>query len=171
MGSKGERVAKGITTVAVVALAAVGCGGKGSGAVKDGNVTPASVEQKARTLTQQTLDAIRPVIGSARTSVTGNEWQQCTTETPGQHRFQHTYTLKLDVPKDQSKAVMDAAKGYFTKEGYLLDPSDGENTRAGATLPKSTWTVRLGVKDISTMVLQAGSDCVFTTHDPPVTDN
>ena len=53
--------------------------------------------------------------------------------------------------------------------GYLLDPSDGKDTRAGATVPKSTWTVRLGVRDSSTTLIETGSDCVFTTHDPPTT--
>jgi hypothetical protein len=135
----------------------------------DGGVSPSSVETKAHTLTQQTLDAIRPVIGSADTSVDRSAWLKCPTETPGQHRFQYTYTLDLAVPQDRSKAVMDAAKAHFTRQGYTLDPSDGKNTRAGATLPKSTWTVRLGVKDSSTMIIEAGSGCVSTTHDPTAT--
>jgi hypothetical protein len=162
--SKGERMAKSAAAVAVVAMAAAGCGG--GGGVKNGNVTPDSVEKKAHTLAQQTLDAVRPVAGSADTSVDRDTWQKCTTETPGQHRFEYIYTLKLGVPRSRSKAVLDAAKAYFAKQGYVLDPSDGKNTRAGATLPKSTWTVRLGIKDSSTMVIQADSDCVFTTHDP-----
>lgn len=137
--------------------------------MNDGNVSPDSVEKKAHTLAQQTLDALRPVIGSAETSVDRRAWQQCTTETPGQHRFQYTYTLNLAVSQDRSKAVMDAAKAHFTQQGYALDPSAGKNTRAGATLPKSTWTVGLGVKDSSTIVIQAESDCVFTTHDPKTT--
>jgi hypothetical protein len=158
-------MAKSAAAAAVVALAAAGCGG----GVNDGSVSPSSVEKKAHTLTQQTLDAIRPVTGSADTSVDRSAWQKCTTETPGQHRFQYTYTMNLAIPQDRSKAVMDAAKAHFTRQGYALDPSDGTNTRAGATLPKSTWTVRLGVKDSSTMVIRAGSDCVFTTHDPTTT--
>lgn len=131
-----------------------------------GDVSPDSVEQKAHTLARQTLDALRPVIGSASTSVSRSDWQKCPTETPGQHRFLYTYTLDLAVSASRSGAVMKAARDHFSKEGYVLDPSDGTGRRAGATLPKSTWTVRLGVKDGSTTVIQAGSDCVFTTHDP-----
>ena len=132
-----------------------------------GNVTPDSVEQKAHTLTRQTLDAIRPAIGTAaHTGAERGRWEACTTETPGQHRFQYTYTVDVAVPENASAAVMTAARAHFTEMGYLLDPSDGTGRRAGATLPKSTWTVRLGVKDASTTVIETGSDCVFTTHDP-----
>jgi hypothetical protein len=160
-------MAKSAAAAALVVLAAAGCGG----GMNDGNVSPDSVEKKARTLTQQTLDAIRPVVGSAAASVDRGAWQQCTTETPGQHRFEFTYTIDLAVPRDRSTAVMDAAKAHFTNQGYALDPPDGENTRVGATLPKSTWTVGLGVKDSSTIVIEADSDCVFTTHDPPTTES
>ncbi|MBY8880791.1 hypothetical protein [Actinacidiphila acidipaludis] len=155
-----------ITTIAVAAtLAASGCGST----VEHGDVSPASVEQKARALTRQTLDAIHPVIGSAATSVGRSTWQKCPTETPGQHRFLYTYRLNLDISATRSAAVMKAAKDHFTKAGYVLDPPDDTGRRAGATLPRSTWTVRLGVKDGTTTVIAAGSDCVFTTHDPPAT--
>jgi hypothetical protein len=139
--------------------------------MNDGSVPPDSVEDKAHTLTRQTLDAIRPVTGPAGTSADSSTWQKCTTETPGRHRFPYTCTLELPVPQDQSEAVMDAANAHFTQQGCTLGPSDGQNTRAGATLPKSTGTVGPGVKDSSTVVIQAGSDRVFTTHDPTAAGN
>lgn len=135
--------------------------------MNDGKVSPDSVEKKARTLVQQTMDAVRAVVGPDAASVGHGTWQQCTTETPGQHRFEFTYTIELAVPQGRSSAVMDAAKDHFTEQGYALDPPEEGNTRVGATLPKSTWTVGLGVKDSSTTVIEADSDCVFTTHDPP----
>lgn len=131
-----------------------------------GDVAPDAVEKKAHTLAQQALAAIRPAAGSGPATVGSARWDQCTTETPGTHRFEYTYVLNVEVPEAQAKAVMAAATSYFTQQGYDLDPSDGQGRRAGATLPKSTWTVRLGVKDSSTIVIQADSDCVFTSHDP-----
>jgi hypothetical protein len=161
--STNERVARHAAATVLVALAAVGCGG----VVEKGDVSPDTVEKKAHTLAQQTLEAIRPVAGSGPASIGSAEWDQCKTETPGAHRYEYTYVLNVKVPQTQAKAVMDAAKDYFAKKGYELDPPDAEGKRAGAALPKSTWTVRLGVKDSSTIVIQADSDCVFTTHDPP----
>lgn len=136
--------------------------------MNDGNVSPDSVEQKARTLTQQTLDAIRPVIGSAGTSIDRSRWQQCTTDTPGQHRFDYSYILDLDVPQDQSKPVMDAAKAHFTKEGYVADVPDPKTPRVTATEAHSSWQIGVGVSN-GTMFISVDSNCVFTTHDPPTT--
>ena len=163
--SRRERTAKGAAAAALVALAAAGCAGART--VSAGDVPPDAVEQKAHTLTRQTLDAIRPALGGTpRTGVARARWEACTTETPGRHRYQYTYTVDVAVPESASAAVMTAARAHFTTMGYLLDPADGTNRRAGATLPQSTWTVRLGVKDASTTVIEAGSDCVFTTRDP-----
>lgn len=157
-----ERVARRAAVTCLMALTAVGCGG----AVHKGDVSPDAVEKKAHVLARQALAAIRPAAGSGAATVGSAQWAQCTTETPGTHRFEYTYVLNVAVPEAQAKAVMAAATTYFTRQGYDLDPSDGLGRRAGATLPKSTWTVRLGVKDSSTIVIQADSDCVFTSHDP-----
>jgi hypothetical protein len=148
-------------TVAL-ALAVAGCA-----VIHKGDVSPSSVESTARTLTRQTLDAVRPVVGPAGTSVERSAWQQCSTETPGQHRFTYTYTLDVSAGPDKATAVMAAASAYFAKQGYELDPPDARNQRAGARVPKSTWAVGLGVKDSVTTVIQATSGCVFTTHAPP----
>lgn len=138
--------------------------------MNDGNVSPGSVETKARMLARQTLDAIRPVIGSADTSVDSSAWRKCTTETPGRHRFEYTYTLNLAVPQDQSAAVMDAAKAHFTKKGYVADLPDPKNPRVGATEAHSSWWIGVGVSNGNTsMYLSVDSNCVFTTDDPPTT--
>lgn len=138
--------------------------------MNDGSVSPDSVEKKAHTLTGQTLDAVRPVTGGADTSVEGGAWQKCTTETPGKHRFQYTYTLRLAVPQDRSQAVMDAAKAHFTQQGYRVDVPDPKTARVSATEQHSSWWVGVGVaKDTASMFISANSDCVFTTHDPPTT--
>jgi len=156
----------GAAVAGLLVLAAAGCWV----IVKHGDVSPNSVETKAHTLTQQTLDALRPVIGSANTSVDRSEWQQCTTETPGQHRFDYTYTLDLTVPQDQSKAVMDTANAYFTKEGYVADLPDPKNPRVGATEAHSSWWIGVGVSTgNASMYISIDSNCVFTTHDPPTT--
>lgn len=132
-----------------------------------GDVSPDSVEQKAHTLARQTLDALRPVIGSAGSSVDRTRWEQCTTETPGRHRFDYSYVLRLDVPQAQSEAVMSAARAHFTKEGYVPDVPDPKNPRVGATEPHSSWWVGVGVAgDKASMFISVDSKCVFTTHDP-----
>jgi hypothetical protein len=165
--SKGERTAKSAAAVAVVAMAAAGCGGGGGGGVKNGNVTPDSVEKKAHTLAQQTLDAVRPVIGSAAASVDDKAWQQCTAGTPGQHLFEYTYILKLDVPQEQSKAVMDAAKAHFTKEGYVADLPDPKTPQVGATEAHSWWWIGVGVSNgNASMFISIDSNCVFTSGVP-----
>ena len=161
-------MAKGAAVVALVALAlaAAGCGG----GVNDGNVSPSSVEKKAQTLSQQTLDALRPVIGSARTSVDRDGWEKCTTETPGQHRFEYRYIMKLDVPRDQSKAAVDAARADFTKRGYRVDVADPKNPRVGAMEAHSSWWIGVGASQSTTsMFISVESSCVFTTHDPKTT--
>jgi hypothetical protein len=163
---KREQTATSAAVIALVALAAAGCGG----GMNDGNVSPDSVQKKAHTLTQQTLDALRAVIGSADTSVDRSAWQKCTTETPGQHRFQYTYTLNLSVPQDRSKAVMDAARAHFTNERYVVDPPDPGNPRVGATEAHSSWWIGVGVSNGNTsMFISTDSGCVFTSHDPPTT--
>jgi hypothetical protein len=136
--------------------------------MNDGNVSPDSVEKKAHTLAQQTLDAIRPVIGSAGTSVGVSTWEKCSTETPGQHRFDYRYVLNLDVPQERSKAVMDAARAHFTKEGYVADVPNPKSPRVGATDPHSSWWIGVGVSNgNASMFISIDSKCVFTTHDPP----
>ncbi|MBY8882977.1 hypothetical protein [Actinacidiphila acidipaludis] len=158
--SRGEQGVKRAATAALLALLATGCG--------DGNVSPSSVQQKAHTLSQQTLDALRPVIGSAGTSVALSEWEQCTTETPGQHRFDYRYVLTLHVPAAQSKAVMDAARAHFKEQGYVPDIPIPNSTRVGATEAHSSWWVGVGVSNGSaSMFISVDSKCVFTTHDPP----
>jgi hypothetical protein len=160
MGSMGkhEHVMR---TVAVAAtLIATGCGSD------HGNVSPSSVEQKARTLTQQALDALRPVVGSVRTSVDRSRWQQCTTDTPGQHRFDYSYILDLDVPEEQSQAVMATAKAHFTREGFVPDLPDPKTPRVTATDAHSSWQIGVGSSDGS-LFISVDSNCVFTTHDPP----
>ncbi|SEN24359.1 hypothetical protein [Actinacidiphila rubida] len=133
-----------------------------------GSVSPDSVEQKARTLAQRTLDSIRPVIGSAGTSVGRTQWQKCTTDTPGQHRFDYSYQVTLDVPEEGSKAVMDAAEAHFAKEGYVPDLPDPKTPRVGAKDPHSSWWVGVGVANgDASMFISVDSACVFTTHDPP----
>jgi len=154
-------------TIAVAAtLVVTGCGS----VLKHGDVSPPSAERKARTLTQQTLDALRPVIGSAGTSVALSKWEQCTTETPGQHRFDYRYVLTLDVPVARSKAVMDAARAHFTEQGYLPDIPVAHSTRVGATEAHSSWWLGVGVSHgNASMFISVDSKCVFTTHDPSST--
>jgi hypothetical protein len=154
-----------IRAVAVAAtLAATGCGS----ALKHGDVSPDSVEQKARTLTRQTLDAIRPVIGSARTSAEPGTWEQCSTDTPGQHRFEYSYVVDLAVPREQSDAVLTAAKAHFAKEGYRPGVPDPKARRVTATEAHSSWWIGVGVSNgNASMFISVDSDCVFTTHDPP----
>jgi hypothetical protein len=154
------------SAAALLVLAAAGCGG----GMNDGNVSPDSVEKKAHMLAQQTLDAIRPEIGSADTSVDLSSWEQCTTDTPGQHRFDYRYVLNLDVPQERSKAVMDAARAHFTKEGYVADVPNPKNPRVGATEAHSSWWIGVGVSNgNASMFISIDSRCVFTTHDPPTT--
>ena len=153
---KGRRLVSAAASVLAM-LAAGGCGG--------GGTSPASVEKKASTLTQQTLDAIRPDIGPATTSVDHQGWKSCGTETPGDHEFEYTYILKLNVPVQKSKAVMAAAKAHFAKEGYVPDPP--QSARAGATEAHSTWWVAVGVDNGNkSMFISIDSGCVSTSHDP-----
>ncbi|MFJ2959417.1 hypothetical protein [Streptomyces sp. NPDC087270] len=136
------------------------------GAVDKGDVQPDAVEKKAHTLTQQTLDAIHPSTGAAPTSVYSDRWSKCTTETPGQHRFEYDYILKLTVAPNQVKPAITAAHAYFAKEGYKSDYTPYPDRHAGATIPKSTWTVALGLSTSKVLLLEVDSDCVFTRHDP-----
>ncbi|MFJ2631288.1 hypothetical protein ACIQCJ_22965 [Streptomyces sp. NPDC093221] len=162
--SKSERMAKSAAVGTLMVLAATGCGG----AMNNGNVSPDSVEKKAHTLTQQALDALTPVIGSADTSVEHQGWKQCSTETPGNHRFEYTYILKLDVLVQDPEAALAAAKAHFAKEGYL--PGPPQTDRVSASEAHSTWGVAVGVDDDKkSMFISVDSDCVFTTHDPPKT--
>ncbi|SEG42029.1 hypothetical protein SAMN05216223_10579 [Actinacidiphila yanglinensis] len=132
-----------------------------------GGTSPSSVEKKARTLTRQTLDAIRPAAGSAGTSVTGGTWQQCSTETPGTHRFEYRYVVTLDVPQERSEDVMTAARAHFVEQGYRLDLPDPGTARVGATEPHATYWVAVGVNsDKKSMFLSVDSGCVGVSHDP-----
>ncbi|MGW3197585.1 hypothetical protein ACWDBD_23935 [Streptomyces sp. NPDC001118] len=159
-----ERLSKGAAAAAVAALAATaGCGGSGIG-----GTDPKSVVNKAQSLAQETLQAVRPTIDSAATSVKRSGWKKCSTETPGVHRFTYDYVLKVDVPKDASQPVMDAAKAHFAKAGYTPDPPYPKMARVGATLPKSGWWIGVGVQDESSMFISVGSDCVPTSSDPKV---
>lgn len=159
-----ERMARGAAVTGLVALMAVGCGG---GAVHKGDVSPESVEKKAHTMAQRTADAIRPAAGPAAPTVDRAEWQQCTTETPGVHRFEYTYVLKVDVPQERSKAVLEAARAHFTKEGYDLDVPDPKTPRVSAREAHSSWWVGVGESTgAASMFISVDSDCVFTSHDP-----
>lgn len=135
-------------------------------AVHKGDVQPDAVQTKAHTLVQQALSALHPTIGTPKTSTYKDKWTRCATETPGQHRFDYTYALALSVPQAQSKAIMQAANAYFTKQGYSVNYSDAPDKRTTADLPKSTWDVGLGVQNAQSTVLEAESGCVFTRHDP-----
>ncbi|WP_435133642.1 hypothetical protein [Actinacidiphila sp. bgisy144] len=159
-----ERTRKSAAAViAVLAMAAAGCGGS----VSHGKESPDAVEKKARSLAQQTLDAVRGAAGSAGTSAGGSTWGKCATETPGQHRFEFRYTLKLDVGEEKSTAVMAAAKAHFVKQGYDLDLPDPKTDRVGGTEPDSSWWVGVGVNsDDDAMFISVDSDCVTTSHDP-----
>ncbi|MEW1863618.1 hypothetical protein AB0399_25160 [Streptomyces sp. NPDC088194] len=136
------------------------------GAAHSGDVQPDAVEKKARTLLQQTLDALHPTVGTPGTTAYSDRWTQCATETPGQHRFRYVYGLALAVPQAKAKAVMRAANAYFTKQGYTVNYSDAPDKRTTAGLPKSEWTVGLGVQSAESIVLEVNSGCVFTRHDP-----
>ena len=166
--SKGERTAKGAAAAALLAVAVAGCGGTVSG----GDVSPSSVEQKADTLTRQAFDAIRPATGGTRAAgavpAGDGTWRKCTTETPGEHRFQYTYTRQLTVPQERTQAVLEAARAHFAQQGYRADLPDPQNPRAGARDPHSSWWVAVGsTKGTGTMFVTADSGCVFTTDDPP----
>ncbi|MGW1290561.1 hypothetical protein ACWD4N_45050, partial [Streptomyces sp. NPDC002586] len=138
-----ERLSMGAAAASVAVLVAIaGCGGSGFG-----GTDPKSVVKKAQALAQVTLQAVRPAIGSAATSVDSSRWSKCSTETPGVHRFSYAYVLKVDVPKDASQPVMDAAKAHFAKVGYTLDIPEPKMARVGGTLPKSNWWVGVGVQD------------------------
>ncbi|MGV4988708.1 hypothetical protein ACVB8X_37635 [Streptomyces sp. NRAIS4] len=159
-----ERLSKGAAAAAVVALAATaGCGGLGVG-----GSDPKSVVKKAQSLAQQTLEAIRPAIGSAAASVDRSGWEKCSTETPGVHRFIYDYVLKVDVSKDKSQRVLDAAKAHFAKAGYRPNVPDPKMARVGGRPPKSNWWVAVGVQDESSMFISIGSDCIPTSSDPKV---
>ncbi|MBY8880788.1 hypothetical protein [Actinacidiphila acidipaludis] len=161
--SKGEQTGKGAAAAVLLAVAAAGCGG----AVNGDGVPPSSVEQKADTLTRQALDAIRPVTGAKDVPAGDGAWRKCGTETPGQHRYQYTYTVRLTVPQDRTQDVLDAARAHFTREGYRPDLPDPQNPRAGARDPHSSWWVAVGsTKGTASMFVTADSGCVFTTHDP-----
>ncbi|WP_189957862.1 hypothetical protein [Streptomyces alanosinicus] len=123
---------------------------------------------KAQSLAQETLEAVRPTIGSATTSVDSSSWEKCSTETPGVHRFTYDYVLKVDVPKNASQPVMDAAKAHFVKAGYTLDPPYPKMARVGGKPPKSEWWVGVGVENESSMFISVSSDCVPTSSDPKV---
>lgn len=156
-----EWLSKEAAAALVVVLAATaGCG--------VGGTDPKLVVNKAQSLAQETLEVIRPTIGSAATSVDSSGWEKCSTETPGVHRFTYSYVLKVDVPKDASQPVMDAAKAHFTKAGYTLDIPDPELARVGGKPPKSNWWVGVGVQDKSSMFISIDSDCVPTSSDPKV---
>ena len=159
-----ERLSKGVAAAAVVALAATA----GCGASADDGTDPKSVVKKAQTRAQETLEAVRPTSGSAATSVKRSGWKKCSTETPGVHRFTYDYVLKVDVSKDASQPVMDAAKAHFTKAGYTLDFPDPKTARVGAELPKSDWWVGVGVQDEASMFISVSSGCVPTSSDPKV---
>lgn len=147
--------------MAVAALAVTtGCGGPG------GDTDPGSVVKKAQSLAQETLDAVRPAAGSAATSVEGGSWEKCPSEEPGPDRFSYDYGLRLDVPKDSSRRVLDAAKAHFVKAGYTLDAPDPKVARVGGTLPKSQWWVGVGVQNASSMFISTGSGCVPLSADP-----
>ncbi|MER6384200.1 hypothetical protein [Streptomyces sp. NPDC001250] len=153
-----------VAAAAVAALAATaGCGGPGFG-----GTDPKSVVERAQSLAQETLEAVRPTIGSATASVDSSRWSKCSTETPGVHRFSYAYVLKVNVRKDASQPVMDAAKAYFAKAGYRLDIPDPRMARVGGALPKSHWWVGVGVQDKSFMFISIDSGCVFTSSDPKV---
>ncbi|WP_328466866.1 hypothetical protein [Streptomyces sp. NBC_00448] len=161
--SRTRRTTNSAAAIAFLAITAT----TGCGIMNHGKATPASVEKKAHTLTRQTLDAIHPVIGSARTSVDRADWGKCPTETPGVHRFEYAYTLKLEVPQDRSEAVMAAAKAHFVKQGYDLDLPDPKTARVGGTEKNSSWWVGVGVNnDKTSMFISVDSDCVGTSHDP-----
>jgi hypothetical protein len=157
-----ERLSKGAAIAAVAALAAVtsGCG--------SGGADPTTVETKAQTLAQQTLEAVHPAIGTAATSVGESGWKKCSTETPGVHRFIYDYTLKVAVPRDHAQPVMDAAQAHFTKSGYTADLPDPGTARVGAKLPKTDWWVGVGVQDDVSMFISIDTGCVSTSSDPHV---
>ncbi|MFR9789721.1 hypothetical protein ACL07V_13775 [Streptomyces sp. MB22_4] len=137
-----------------------GCGGPGGG------TDPTSVVKKAQSLAQETLDAVRPTAGSAATSVEGGGWEKCPAGEPGPDRFSYSYGLRLDVPKDASRPVLDAAKAHFVEAGYTLDAPDSTVARVGGTLPRSHWWVGVGVQNESSMFISTGSGCLPMSSDP-----
>ncbi|WP_329368107.1 hypothetical protein OG896_22675 [Streptomyces sp. NBC_00669] len=136
------------------------------GAAHQGDVQPDAVEKKAHTLTQQTLDALHSTIGTPKTTIYSDAWSKCTTETPGQHRFEYDYALKLVVSRSQVQPAVAAARAYFARQHYEPHYTSAPDLHAGATLPKSSWTVDLSRDTTTTVVVDADSDCVFTRHDP-----
>lgn len=156
---KSRRLASAAASVLVMLIVG-GCGG---------GTSPASVEKKAHTLAQQALDAIRPDLGPATTSVEHQGWKSCGTETPGDHEFEYMYILKLDVLVQNPTAVLAAAKAHFVQQGYLPNPP--QTGRVSARGAHSTWGVAVGVDDGNkSMFISIDSHCVSTSHDPPQTN-
>src|SRR5205823_2066859 len=100
---------------AAIVLALSGCGGSVTG-----GDSPRSVEEKVVKLATDSLNAVAPVPGH---SVVRSEWTPCSQETPGVHRAEYQYVLKLAVDKSASQPVFDQELAYWTKQGYTLDPA------------------------------------------------
>ncbi|WP_037910726.1 hypothetical protein [Actinacidiphila yeochonensis] len=138
----------------------------GCAAVHQGDVQPTDVEKKADALIERTVAALRPVTGTTKATVYDRRWTRCSTETPGQHRFDYVYGLSLAVPQAKAAAVMRAANAFFAKRGYRVGYSDAPDKRTSADLSKSHESIGLGVQNAGHIAVLYDSDCVFTRHDP-----
>jgi hypothetical protein len=150
------------------ALALTGILLSGCAVVHKGDVQPGDVEKKAHTLVQQTLTAIRPVTGSARTKVFDQGWTRCSTEEPGEHRFDYTYFVTVPVAGTRMRNVVTAARADFRRRGYTDEYVPQPDTGAVAAPPKSNWRITVDAGKGATVLLGVDSDCVFTRHDPEV---
>ncbi|WP_037910724.1 hypothetical protein [Actinacidiphila yeochonensis] len=156
----------GTATAALVAAVALLVLTSGCAAVHQGDVQPTDVEKKGHVFVQQTLAAIRPVTGTAKTTVYDQGWTQCATETPGQHRFEYTFFVDVAVPKSKLGSVVTAARADFAHRGYTNEYVPEPATGAVAAPPKSEWRINVGAGEGATVLLGVDSDCVFTRHDP-----
>jgi hypothetical protein len=155
-----------IGSVAAVPAAVLLVLAGGCAAVHKGDVQPADVESKGHALVRQTLAAIRPVTGTAKTTVFDQGWTRCATETPGQHRFDYTFFVHVAVPGSKVRSVVAAARADFARRGYTDEYVPEAATGAVAAPPKSTWRIDIGADKGATVLLGVDSECVFTRHDP-----
>ena len=152
----------------VAGAVAVVCLLTGCAVVHKGDVQPGDVEKKAHTLVQQTLTAIRPVAGNAKATVVDQKWTRCSTEEPGQHRFDYSIGVSTTVPAAKAKAALAAVRAEYKRRGYRIDYVPHPDTSVAGSIPKANWFFGVDIRGTTSLRVDVDSDCVFTRHDPEV---
>jgi hypothetical protein len=130
-----------------------------------GGTDPKTVENKAAGEAAKTLAAIKPV---TMAGVNRSQWGQCTTETPGAHRYDYSYSIKLDAGTATPQSVIDRTAQIWQSEGYRTPSRDVGTFSADLPGQGGNWMTKIGVNNDGSLFLLVDSGCVHVSSDPKV---